>query len=200
MSFFQEEAFKDIVSQFKAESQQVGDWELYVKNKDFTVYRKPAHDRNPHLYQYRAIGGWSDVNAITLANVYLDLDFRKKWDKNMLKHQTFLTEKGYHGYHFEMKYPWPLSNRDYAYVIERKIVKDKEQEYQVILGESLPIDSFPSSKGVIRIESYMQNICITKNQDGCLVFMDYFDDPQVNTFFVYTYERINIFKPFIGAG
>lgn len=182
MSFFSEETFKDFVKQFKAQGKVSGDWELYVKNSDFTIYRKPALDRNPNLYHYRSIGGWSDVKSETLAQVYLDLDFRKKWDKNMHSHASFKVPDEEHvGSHFEMKYPWPLSNRDYAYTMERKLVKDKEDEYQVILGESLPISSFPEQKGVIRIGTYTQNICITPNEDGngCYVFMDYFDDPQV---------------------
>lgn len=199
MPFFPEEAFINFVKQCKNHTveTQGGEWEFYVKSPDFTVYRKPAHDRNPNLYQYRSMGGWKDVHPDTLAHVYLDLDFRKKWDKNMQSHQYFVIPPeenddddfdnsggGHSGNHFEMKYPWPLSNRDYAYTIERKLIKDKEEgtKYQVILGESLPSTSFPQKKGVIRIDTYMQNICITAGKDGkgSYVFMDYFDDPKVN--------------------
>jgi hypothetical protein len=186
MPFFPDEAFIKFVKQYKDHTveRKGEEWEFYVKNPDFTVYRRPAQDRNPSLYQYRSMGGWKDVNPDTLAHVYLDLDFRKKWDKNMQSHQYFVPEEdgGHSGNHFEMKYPWPLSNRDYAYTIERRLIKDKEgTEYQVILGESLPTTSFPQKKGVIRIDTYMQNICITAGKDGkgCYVFMDYFDDPKV---------------------
>ncbi|KAI8644130.1 hypothetical protein BD408DRAFT_401302 [Parasitella parasitica] len=185
MPFFPDDKFRDFVKQCKEQTKLDGKWEFYVKNSDFTVYRRPAHDRNPNLYEYRSFGGWSDVKSDTLAHVYLDLEFRKKWDKNMQSHQYFKVEPAHedshHGNHFEMKYPWPLSNRDYAYTIERKVVTESDgKQYQVILGESLPSASFPERKGVIRIDTYMQNICIATGQDGegCSVFMDYFDDPK----------------------
>ncbi|KAI7904075.1 uncharacterized protein BX663DRAFT_471185 [Cokeromyces recurvatus] len=194
MPFFPDNSFREFVQQYKEhikekEESNKDNWEFYVKNKDFTVYRRPAHDRNPNLFEYRSFGGWDDVEADILAHVYLDLEFRKKWDKNMQSHQYFQVttstkENDYNGNHFEMKYPWPLANRDYVYTIERKIVKDKNEgkEYQVILGESLPSNYFPERKGVIRIDTYMQNICITstENGKGCIVFMDYFDDPKGN--------------------
>ncbi|CAO3637024.1 unnamed protein product [Mucor fragilis] len=192
MPFFPEDTFRNFVKQCKDQTKLDGEWEFYVKNPDFTVYRRPAHDRNPNLYEYRSFGGWSDVKSDTLAHVYMDLEFRRKWDKNMQSHQYFKVEdtttgseekmNHHDGNHFEMKYPWPLSNRDYAYTIERKVVKESDKEYQVILGESLPSTSFPERKGVIRIDTYMQNICITTGEDGkgCSVFMDYFDDPKGN--------------------
>jgi hypothetical protein len=191
MPFFTQDAFKDFVQQCKQHTELGGDWDFYVKTADFTVYRQKApSDRNPNLYRYRSIGGWSNVKSDTLAHVYLDLEFRKKWDKNMQSHQSFVVEEptpeieALDGNHFEMKYPWPLANRDYAYTIERKLVKDVNDgsEYQVILGESLPATSFPELSGVIRIDNYMQNICIGPSEDGkgCIVFMDYFDDPKVN--------------------
>ncbi|GAA5808679.1 hypothetical protein MFLAVUS_002073 [Mucor flavus] len=176
MPFFTDDVFKGFVSQFK--SQDFDGWEQYVQISDFTVYRKRS-DRNAHLFKYRAVGGWSNVHPATLAHVYLDLAFRKKWDKNMLSYHITQVQSGYTGYQFEMKYPWPLSNRDYAYAMETKMVQDGEgNTYQVILGESL--EGFPEGKkGVIRIDTYMQNICIAADGDnGCTVFMDYFDDPK----------------------
>ena len=200
MPFFPEDTFRDFVRQYKEQTKLDGEWEFYVKNLDFTVYRRPAHDRNPNLFEYRSFGGWTDIKSDTLAHVYLDLEFRKKWDKNMQSHQYFMVEdeqqeKNSHtGNHFEIKYPWPLSNRDYAYTIERKIVKESDgKQYQVILGESLPSTSFPERKGVIRIDTYMQNICITTGEDGkgCSVFMDYFDDPKASILYIIYINDIN---------
>jgi hypothetical protein len=184
MPFFKEEAFREFAKEFKNQKEPGGDWEFYVKTGDFSIYRRPALERNPNLFQYRSIGEWRNVKPETLANVYLDLNFRKKWDKNMASHAAFSFKEDKeetNGSHFEMKYPWPMSNRDYAYTIEKRVVKDEDGEYQVILGESLPPASFPGRKGVIRIDTYMQNICIAPSEDGegCKVFMDYFDDPKV---------------------
>lgn len=189
MSFFAQDSFRDFVRQCLQHKECNNDWEFYVKSSHFTVYRRPAHDRNPSLFEYRSIGGWPDVKPSILAHVYLDLEFRKKWDKNMQSHQRFTVETdleeemhGHTGNHFEMRYPWPLANRDYAYTIERKLVREAcGKVYQVILGESLPSTIFPERKGIIRINTYMQNICITADEEGegCVVFMDYFDDPKV---------------------
>ncbi|KAI8975687.1 hypothetical protein BDF20DRAFT_624943 [Mycotypha africana] len=190
MPFFTDDVFKDFVKQYKNGNTLFDGWEFYMKNEDYQVYRRPAHDRNPNLYEYRAIGGWKDVRAATLAHVYLDLDFREKWDKNMKSHQRFTVadsanaEDHYDGLHFEIKYPWPLANRDYVYAMEKRVVRDDETsiDYQVILGESLLASSFPQTKGVVRIDTYKQNICLhpTEDGNGCYVFMDYFDDPKGN--------------------
>jgi hypothetical protein len=184
MPFFEDHSYRKCVTEFKSQAKPNREWEFYMKNDNFTVYRRPAVGRNPDLYSYKAFGGWKDVKPDTLANVYLDLDFRKKWDKYMKTHKYFEVKsdsKEYTGIHFEMNYPWPLSNRDYAYVMETKLVKDGDDKYQVILGESLPSGSYPVSKGVIRIDTYMQNICITRGSggQGCTIALDYFDDPKV---------------------
>ncbi|CEI89445.1 hypothetical protein RMCBS344292_05865 [Rhizopus microsporus] len=180
MPFFSKDTFREYVNHCKNDQDFLNGWELYERNPEFMVYRKPAHEKSDKLFQYRAIGGWNEVKPTTLAQVYLDLDFRKQWDKNMLGYQYF-DHNGNKAIHFEIKYPWPLSNRDYAYVMEQQLVQDENDiVHIVILGESLPVDSFPCSKGTIRIDTYMQNICISpnKNGHGCLIFMDYFDDPK----------------------
>ncbi|KAI9264420.1 hypothetical protein BY458DRAFT_513972 [Sporodiniella umbellata] len=180
MSYFSEQNFCDFAKQLKNRESLSSDWEIYEKTADFVVYRKIAAGRNDKLYQYRAIGGWTDVKPLTLANTYLDLEFRKKWDKNLQSYQYF-EQNGQQGIHFEIKYPWPLSNRDYTYIMEKKHLQDKDGNiYLVILGESLPETNFNKKKGVVRIDTYMQHICIAPNKDGCFVYLDYFDDPKGN--------------------
>lgn len=179
MPYFKKEAFCDYAKKFKNRNDISSEWEIYEKSSEFIVYRKPAYGRNDQLYQYKAIGKWSEIKPATLAQAYLDLTYRKKWDKNMQSYQHFEYD-GNEAIHFEIKYPWPLSNRDYTYVIEKQVLRDAEgQIYIVILGESLPGKSFEGRKGVIRIDNYMQHICITPHEDGCLIYMDYFDDPKV---------------------
>ncbi|EIE81196.1 hypothetical protein G6F46_005208 [Rhizopus delemar] len=180
MPYFKKEAFCDYAKQFKNRNDISSEWEIYEKSSEFIVYRKPAYGRNDQLYQYKAIGKWSEIKPATLAQAYLDLTYRKKWDKNMQSYQHFECD-GNEAIHFEIKYPWPLSNRDYTYVIEKQVLRDADgQIYIVILGESLPGKSFEGRKGVIRIDNYMQHICITPHEDGCLIYMDYFDDPKGN--------------------
>ncbi|KAI8331612.1 hypothetical protein EDC96DRAFT_451753 [Choanephora cucurbitarum] len=171
MSTFKDSDFISFAKQCKDLS--LDNWEFYVKTQEFTIYRQ----LHQGLYRYRSIGTWTDIKADTLAHVYLDLEFRKQWDKNMLGYQLF---EG--GTLFQMKYPWPLAHRDYAYVIEKRKVQDDQRQYQVILGQSLPASVYPEQKGVVRIDDYMQHICITATEDtkGCHIFMDYFDDPKGN--------------------
>lgn len=198
MPFFSKDTFREYVNHCKNDQDFLNGWELYERNPEFMVYRKPAHGKSDKLFQYRAIGGWNEVKPTTLVQVYLDLDFRKQWDKNMLGYQYF-DHNGNKAIHFEIKYPWPLSNRDYAYVMEQQLVQDENDiVHIVILGESLPVDSFPCSKGTIRIDTYMQNICISpnKNGHGCLIFMDYFDDPKVNNI-TNTIQKSNLFFFFL---
>ncbi|KAI8080285.1 uncharacterized protein B0P05DRAFT_586920 [Gilbertella persicaria] len=175
MPFFTEASFIDFLDQFRNQSRD--NWEFYLKTDEFSIYRQPVLDKG--LYRYRSIGIWDDIRPDTLAKVYLDLDYRKQWDKNMESYTLFDFEDEI-ATHFHMKYPWPLAHRDYTYIIENRIVIRDDKEYQVILGQSLPLDCYPEQKNVIRIDSYEQHICITSHYNGCCVLMDYFEDPKGN--------------------
>ncbi|KAG0175052.1 hypothetical protein DFQ28_002314 [Apophysomyces sp. BC1034] len=130
------------------------------------------------------MGGWNNIKPEVLAEVYLDLDYRKTWDKYMLSHEVIANDKTCDiCHHYELRYPWPLSNRDYVYKVQRKSVRHQGKRYEVIMAESVVAAmNYPERKGVIRINTYFQTMCLTADTSGqgCNVLMDYYDDPRGN--------------------
>ncbi|KAF7727994.1 hypothetical protein EC973_006759 [Apophysomyces ossiformis] len=175
----------DYVLELRNESALLDGWELYVQHGMWKIFRRPALSLNPALYLYRAIGGWNNIKPEILAEVYLDLDYRETWDNYMLSHQVITNDSSETDamvcHHYELRYPWPLSNRDYVYQVQRKTVQHQGKRYEVIMAESVTAAmNYPERKGVIRIDTYFQSMCLTADSsgEGCSVLMDYYDDPK----------------------
>uniref|UniRef100_A0A3B1IPN6 Phosphatidylcholine transfer protein n=1 Tax=Astyanax mexicanus TaxID=7994 RepID=A0A3B1IPN6_ASTMX len=107
---------------------------------------------------------------------------------NMVKFSSFskdpgckLHEKDYSGQkaiYWEVKYPFPLSNRDYVYVRERKDLEVNGRKIWVVLAKSLAVSQCPEKAGVIRVKDYKQSLALESDgANGTKVFMNYFDNP-----------------------
>ncbi|RUP49821.1 hypothetical protein BC936DRAFT_141352 [Jimgerdemannia flammicorona] len=171
--------FTEFLTQFTTQDFQ--GWAFYAETSQFKVYRRLSA-RNPSLYEYRCVGGFPDVPANILSHVYLDLEYRRSWDKNMISYTLLRPDT----YHYLIKYPWPLHNRDYIYEIVRRRVAlpgaaDGAELAYVIIGDSVLDIQKPPEKGVTRIDNYLQKIVILASEDGkgSRVLLDYFDDPKV---------------------
>uniref|UniRef100_A0A8C1QRT9 Phosphatidylcholine transfer protein n=1 Tax=Cyprinus carpio TaxID=7962 RepID=A0A8C1QRT9_CYPCA len=92
-----------------------------------------------------------------------------------------LHEKDYGGQkaiYWEVKYPLPLSNRDYVYVRERRDLDVGGRKIWVVLAKSWSVPLCPEKKGVIRVEDYKQSLALESDGSGSTkVFMNYFDNP-----------------------
>ncbi|KAG2174876.1 hypothetical protein INT43_005938 [Umbelopsis isabellina] len=176
---FEQTQFIDFAKEYI--NPDLSSWQLYIENSEFKVYRRTS-PRNSSLFEYRIIGGWKDVPAHILSHVYLDLAYRKKWDKYMISFQDL----GSNSLHYLIKYPWPLSNRDYIYEIQRYQLSRKDgQKLYAIIGDSITDPQITSKvsheKGVVTIDNYAQSIVIADDgTGGSRVLMDYFDDPKGN--------------------
>jgi hypothetical protein len=93
---FHNDDFIDFAKQFI--NPDLSTWQLYVETPEFKVYRRIS-DRNPSLFEYRIIGGWNDIPARVLSHVYLDLAYRKNWDKHMISY----TDLGSNAFHYLIK-------------------------------------------------------------------------------------------------
>ncbi|KAH8552502.1 hypothetical protein BGW37DRAFT_424029 [Umbelopsis sp. PMI_123] len=178
MATFTDESFSQYAEEYV--NCDLTPWEFFVQATNFTIYRR-RFEPKPALFEYRVIGGYPDISAKVLSKVYLDLNFRQKWDKNMLCYKELGSKEVLH---FVMKYPWPLSNRDYVYQMKlKKVQTSPDRALLVIQGDSVqsyqvPIFE-PPTNGVIRIDNYRQNIVIEDDgKGGSLVQLDYFDDPK----------------------
>uniref|UniRef100_A0AAY5KK73 Phosphatidylcholine transfer protein n=1 Tax=Esox lucius TaxID=8010 RepID=A0AAY5KK73_ESOLU len=95
-----------------------------------------------------------------------------------------LYEKDYDGQsaiYWEVKYPFPLSNRDYVYVRERRDVDADGRKVYVVLAKSSPQSPLPEKSGVQRVNDYKQSVAMESDGAcGTKVFMNYFDNPGGN--------------------
>ncbi|KAG1973708.1 phosphatidylcholine transfer protein [Pimephales promelas] len=92
-----------------------------------------------------------------------------------------LHEKDYSGQkaiYWEVKYPLPLSNRDYVYVRERRDLDAGGRKIWVVLAKSSCVSQCAEKRGVIRVKDYKQSLAMESDgSGGTKVFMNYFDNP-----------------------
>ncbi|XP_069572150.1 phosphatidylcholine transfer protein isoform X2 [Brachyistius frenatus] len=92
-----------------------------------------------------------------------------------------LYEKDFDGQsaiYWQVKYPFPLSNRDYVYVRERRDLDVDGRKIWVILAKSSPETPCTEKSGVLRVKDYKQSVAMeTDGGCGTKVFLNYFDNP-----------------------
>ncbi|KAB0405245.1 hypothetical protein E2I00_010304 [Balaenoptera physalus] len=166
---FSEEQFREACAELQQPALSGADWELLVETFGISIYR--LLDQQTGLYEYKVFGVLEDCSPDLLADVYVDLDYRKQWDQYVKE----LYEKECNGeavVYWQVKYPFPMSNRD------RRELDPEGQKIHVILAQSTPVPQFPEKSGVIRVKQYKQSLAIQSDgKRGSKVFMYYFDNP-----------------------
>ncbi|XP_024613451.1 phosphatidylcholine transfer protein isoform X1 [Neophocaena asiaeorientalis asiaeorientalis] len=172
---FSEEQFREAFAELQQPALSGADWELLVETFGISIYR--LLDQQTGLYEYKVFGFLEDCSPDLLADVFMDLDYRKQWDQYVKE----LYEKECNGeavVYWEVKYPFPMSNRDYVYVRQRRELDHEGQKIHVILAQSTSMPQFPEKSGVIRVKQYKQSLAIQSDgKRGSKVFMYYFDNP-----------------------
>ncbi|XP_039741635.1 phosphatidylcholine transfer protein isoform X2 [Pteropus medius] len=129
------------------------------------------------LCEYKVFGVLESCPPALLADVYMDIDYRKQWDQNVKE----LYEKECDGkivVYWEVKYPFPMSNRDYVYIRQRRDLDVEGRKIHVVLAQSTSVPQFAERPGVIRVKGYKQCLAIESDgKKGSKVFMYYFDNP-----------------------
>ncbi|XP_057573143.1 phosphatidylcholine transfer protein isoform X2 [Hippopotamus amphibius kiboko] len=171
---FSEEQFREACAELQQPAISGADWELLVETFGISIYR--LLDQTG-VYEYKVFGVLEDCSPDLLADVYMDLDYRKQWDQYIKE----LYEKECNGeavVYWQVKYPFPMSNRDYVYVRQRRELDHEGWKIHVILAQSTSVPQFPERSGVIRVEQYQQRLAIQSDgKRGSKVFMYYFDNP-----------------------
>ncbi|KAF6299313.1 phosphatidylcholine transfer protein [Rhinolophus ferrumequinum] len=172
---FSEEQFRQICAELQQPALAGADWQLLVETLGISIYR--LLDQQTGLYEYKVFGVLEDTPPALLADVYMDLDYRKQWDQNVNE----LYEKECDGktvVYWEVKYPFPMSNRDYVYIRQRRELDVEGRKIHVVLAQSISLPQFAEKPGVIRVKGYKQRLAIESNgKKGSKVFMYYFDNP-----------------------
>ncbi|XP_061568189.1 phosphatidylcholine transfer protein [Cololabis saira] len=154
---------------------RVEGWELFTETMGVRIYR--LLDQETGLYEYKIFGVLAGCDADLCADVYMDLKYRKHWDTYVkeLYEQDF---SGQAAIYWEVKYPFPLSNRDYVYVRERRDLDVDGRKIRVILARSSQETPCAEKSGVLRVKDYKQSVAMeTDGSSGTKVFMNYFDNP-----------------------
>ncbi|KAF2976613.1 hypothetical protein EK904_011414 [Melospiza melodia maxima] len=104
------------------------------------------------LYEYKIFGGLADIPPKLCADVYMDLDFRKKWDQYV--------------------------KVQYVYIRESREMDVQGRKIWVVLAKSVAVPQCPEKPGIIRVKSYKQSLVIESDgKAGSKVYMYYFDNP-----------------------
>ncbi|XP_058261052.1 phosphatidylcholine transfer protein isoform X1 [Hemibagrus wyckioides] len=165
------------------EPQIEGGWELFTESMGVKIYR--LYNKETGLYEYKVFGTLSGCCPEVCADVYMDLDYRKQWDSYVKGNvRAELHEKDYGGQkavYWEVKYPFPLSNRDYVYIRERRDLQVNGRKIWTVLARSSVVSNCPEKSGVIRVKDYKQTVAMESDgAQGTKVFMNYFDNPGGN--------------------
>ncbi|XP_026889978.1 phosphatidylcholine transfer protein isoform X2 [Herpailurus yagouaroundi] len=171
---FSEEQFREACAEIQQRAPAGANWELLVETLGFSIYG--LLDQTG-LYEYKVFGVLDDCPPALLADVYMDLDYRKQWDQYVKE----LYEKECNGetvVYWEVKYPFPMSNRDYIYIRQRQELDVEGRKIHVVLAQSTSVPQFAERPGVIRVNQYKQSLAIESDgKKGSKVFMYYFDNP-----------------------
>ncbi|XP_068834093.1 phosphatidylcholine transfer protein-like [Capricornis sumatraensis] len=174
---FSEEQFREACAELQRPALSGAAWELLVETQGIRVYR--LLDQQTGLYAYKVFGVLEDCLPDVLADVYMDLAYRKKWDQ-YVKVKLYGKEcNGETVVYWQVNYPFPMSNRDYVFVWQRLELDFEGQKVHVILAQSTSDPEFPEKSGVIGVKQYKQRLVIQSDGKwGSKVFMYYFDNPR----------------------
>ncbi|XP_058416597.1 phosphatidylcholine transfer protein-like isoform X2 [Diceros bicornis minor] len=128
------------------------------------------------LYKYKGFGVLKDCPPDQLANVCMDLDYRKQWGVCVEE----LYEKECNGQtmvYLQVRCPFSKPNKDYVYIRERRELDVEGRKIHVVLAQSTSHPEFPERSGVIRVTQYKESLALTSDGgNGSKVFMYYFDN------------------------
>ncbi|XP_048079898.1 phosphatidylcholine transfer protein isoform X2 [Ursus arctos] len=171
---FSEEQFREACAELQQPAPAGADWQQLVETLGISIYG--LLDQTG-LYEYKVFGVLDNCLPAVLADVYMDLDYRKQWDQYVKD----LYEKECNGetvVYWQVKYPFPMSNRDYVYVRQRRDLDVDGRKILVVLAQSTSVPQIPERSGVVRVNQYKQSLAIESDgKKGSRVFMYYFDNP-----------------------
>ncbi|XP_017654907.1 phosphatidylcholine transfer protein isoform X3 [Nannospalax galili] len=154
---FSDEQFQEACTELRQPALAGADWQLLVEASGITIYR--LLDQPSGLYAYKVFGVLDNCTPALLADVYMDLDYRKQWDQ-YVKELYEMECDGKMVAYWEVKYPFPMSNRDYVYIRQRRDLDVEGRKIHVVLAQSISLPQFPEKSGVIRVKQYKQSLAI----------------------------------------
>lgn len=144
---------------FRGECTCESGWSLSYNKSGITVWiQMLQEERSLHKIKCRMV--CKDVSADTMYDVLHDLEYRRKWDSNVI--ETFdiarLTVNADVGY-YSWKCPKPLKNRD---VITLRSWLPLENDY-IIMNYSVKHPKYPPKKDLVRAVSILTGYLIQRD-------------------------------------
>lgn len=156
------------------------DWKLVHHVNDTSLYIRPYKDTQ--LSQYRVVSRFSDITALDFVEVQANPSLRQQWDsysgkmKVVDKDDVSNSEVLY----WEVKFPFPLSNRDYVFTRRCVILPHSI----ITLSRATQHPSVPPSQGCVRVDTFNSVMVVTADtsvdKDGFCFELIYVDDPKCN--------------------
>jgi len=170
----------DSDGKFNSDDNHLDQWERMINKGHLTVWRKPVP--NSYLYEYKVYGSYNDIPARAFFFAQVDLEFRKQWDKLVIKLDVIDTDEksDTEVVHWVMHFPYPMYSRDYVYT--RRCTVDNERKLMVIVNRSVNHPNAPITSQYVRVETYMSQMVIRPHssfdEDGFDYVLTYYDDPK----------------------
>ena len=153
-------------------------WEFFVESTGVQIHRK--YREVSGLYDYKIHGVMADLDPKLCAQVYVDWEYRKVWDTYVLDlHPIKHEATGLEGLYWAVDYPWPMSDRDYTFVRDMRMVEVDGVLTCVCVAKSAVFPNEPEKEGIIRVDDFQQ-ACVLQSdgKTGSRAFMLYYDNPK----------------------
>lgn len=174
LNVFNDLEFESVVREL--DTPDVEGWEFFTESHGVKIYR--LYNETSGLYEYKVYGTLDDCPPDVCSEVYLDLEYRKKWDSYVSE----LYEREANGMkviYWDVAYPFPMSHRDYVYKREYKELEHNGQKVYAVMAKSVECSEIPEKSGVIRVDDYKQSCVLTTDgKVGSKAFMRYYDNPK----------------------
>lgn len=155
-------------------------WEPVISRENLFLWRKSMP--GTYLYEYKVFGSFFDIPPRVFFHVQKDTEYRKKWDKLVIK-LDIIDKEGEDGseiVHWVMHYPYPMYSREYVYV--RRCFIDHSNNVMVLVSRAADHPSCPPSNKYVRVTNYSSRMVIKPHrgfdENGFDYILTYFDDPQ----------------------
>ena len=157
-------------------------WEQIIDKDHFKVWRKPIP--NTYLYEYKVYGTFYDVTPRCFLEVQIDLEYRKQWDKRVIKLDVIDNDEKTNTevVQWITHFPYPMYSREYLY--KRRYQIDPEKNIMVFCSHAVEHPKCPVDNGHVRVHLYSSAMVIKPHKkfddNGFDYVMTYYDDPQSN--------------------
>ncbi|XDV12290.1 hypothetical protein PO909_000996 [Leuciscus waleckii] len=143
-----------------------GGWEFFTETMNVKIYR--LYNKETGLYEYKVFGSLPSCSPDLLADVYMDLNYRRHWDSYA---KASPLDDGQIRSHTQ-------GTGLYVYVRERRDLDEGGRKIWVVLAKSSCVSQCAEKRGVIRVKDYKQSLAMESDgSGGTKVFMNYFDNP-----------------------